>query len=147
MSYILFRFQRIALEHGVKFTAHHSLSQPPLSYADLQNRLFGDVGSQQIESSSTQDSANCDAMEVCTATSDGDSKKLIVSPPVFNAFQKSIVRWNRTISFVAKVFFLSKINLKKFSFRISMTISLNGLVVILLILFLFIKLEVFLIFL
>nr|CAD2205994.1 unnamed protein product [Meloidogyne enterolobii] len=41
-------------------------------------------------------------MEICTATNDGDSKKL--SPPVFNAFQKSIGRWNRTISFVAKNF-------------------------------------------
>nr|CAD2202581.1 unnamed protein product [Meloidogyne enterolobii] len=36
----------------------------------------------------------------CTASNDGDSKKL--SLPVFNAFQKSIGRWNRTISFVAK---------------------------------------------
>uniref|UniRef100_A0A914KG12 Uncharacterized protein n=1 Tax=Meloidogyne incognita TaxID=6306 RepID=A0A914KG12_MELIC len=92
--------RRIALEHGVKFPAHHSLSQPPLSYADLQNRLFGDDGSQQIESSSTQEATNSDAMEICTATNDGDSKKL--SPPVFNAFQKSIGPWNRTISFVAK---------------------------------------------
>nr|CAD2197626.1 unnamed protein product [Meloidogyne enterolobii] len=58
--------RRIALEHGVKFPAHHSLSQPPLSYADLQNRLFGDDGSktQQIESSSTRDDTNSDAMEV-----------------------------------------------------------------------------------
>nr|CAD2194604.1 unnamed protein product [Meloidogyne enterolobii] len=96
--------RRIALEHGVKFPAHHSLSQPPLSYADLQNRLFGDDGSktQQIESSSTRDDTNSDAMEICTATNDGDSKKL--SPPIFNAFQKSIGRWNRTISFVAKNF-------------------------------------------
>nr|CAD2199272.1 unnamed protein product [Meloidogyne enterolobii] len=96
--------RRIALEHGVKFPAHHSLSQPPLSYADLQNRLFGDDGSktQQIESSSTHEATSSDAMEVCTASNDGDSKKL--SPPVFNAFQKSIGRWNRTISFVAKNF-------------------------------------------
>nr|CAD2201926.1 unnamed protein product [Meloidogyne enterolobii] len=49
-------------------------------------------------------------MEICTATNDGDSKKL--SPPVFNAFQKSEdvrwnrtnARWNRTISFVGKNF-------------------------------------------
>nr|CAD2185644.1 unnamed protein product [Meloidogyne enterolobii] len=96
--------RRIALEHGVKFPAHHSLSQPPLSYADLQNRLFGDDGSktQQIESSSTHEATSSDAMEICTATNDVDSKKL--SPPVFNAFQKSIGRWNRTISFVAKNF-------------------------------------------
>ena len=92
------------MEHGVKFPAHHSFSLPPLSYADLQNRLFGDDGSQQIESSSTHEATNSDAMEICTATNDGDSKKL--SPPVFNAFQKSIGRWNRTISFVAKVFFI-----------------------------------------
>ena len=66
MFNFIFRFQRIALEHGVKFPAHHSLSQPPLSYADLQNRLFGDDGSktQQIESSSTRDDTNSDAMEV-----------------------------------------------------------------------------------
>ncbi|CAK5045477.1 unnamed protein product [Meloidogyne enterolobii] len=48
-------------------------------------------------------------MEICTATNDVGSKKL--SPPVFNAFQKSIG---------------DGIELFHLLQRISMTISLNG---------------------
>jgi hypothetical protein len=43
-------------------------------------------------------------MEICTTTDDISAKQL--SPPVFNAMQHSIGRWNRTISFITKVFYL-----------------------------------------
>ncbi|KAL7079928.1 hypothetical protein ACQ4LE_000066 [Meloidogyne hapla] len=95
--------RRIALEHGVKFPAHQSLSQPPMSYAELQSRLCSDEASKdQQEQKSAATHNDSDAMEVCTTTDDVDVKQL--SPPICNSFQRSIGRWNRTISFIAKTF-------------------------------------------
>lgn len=99
-------FKSIAFEHGIKFPAHQSLSQPPMSYAELQNRLFqseGDKGSLSFKKISRETRRDSIDMDICTSTDDSTAKQL--SFPICNTMQRSIGRWNRTISFIARVVF------------------------------------------
>jgi hypothetical protein len=53
--------RRIALEHGIKFPAHHSLSQPPLSYFDLHLSIYK-PDNENNEDSQTQPRTNIDSL-------------------------------------------------------------------------------------
>jgi hypothetical protein len=95
--------KEIASDHGIKYPTHQSLSNPPLKYAELFERLYPEPKTPPLRSSRHYTNKTSKEPKEEAA----DSVDLILNSKfglTASAIQRALGRWSKTITLFTRVF-------------------------------------------